>query len=97
MDRGMKSMAALVKAHPYGERLFESLHAAMIMACVRTLQRASPSPSCHLTPFTAQTAGHTQSVPGAAQELTFSQAPVLDKKDKQGSKLNPFNWFKKDM
>ncbi len=38
----------------------------------------------------------TQPVPGSAQELTTAQAPADDKKDKKGSKLNPFNWFKKD-
>lgn len=37
-----------------------------------------------------------QPVPGSVPELTPTQAPAEDKKEKKASKLNPFNWFKKD-
>ncbi|MEI6534248.1 MAG: hypothetical protein WCN98_02820 [Verrucomicrobiaceae bacterium] len=45
---------------------------------------------------TVVSADPTQPVPGSVPALTSTQTPADDKKEKKGSKLNPFNWFKKD-
>lgn len=37
-----------------------------------------------------------QPIPESVPAMTSTQAPAEDKKEKKGSKLNPFNWFKKD-